>query len=43
VLLGAVVNRLDEVGADLTVVVHAPQGAMQTVELNVQLFPTGSF
>jgi hypothetical protein len=42
VLLGAV-GRLSEVGPDLTVVAHAPQGAMQTVELNVQLFPTGSF
>jgi len=42
VLLGAV-GRLAEVGPDLTVVAHAPQGAMQTVELNVQLFPSGSF
>jgi len=42
VLLGAV-GRLAEVGPDLTIVAHAPQGAMQTVELNVQLFPSGSF
>ena len=41
VLLG-VVNRLSEIGPDVSVVAHAPQGTLQTVELNVQLLSTGS-
>lgn len=37
-----VLNRLDEVGGDVGVVVNAPEGGFQTVELNVQMLPTGS-
>lgn len=36
-----VVNRLDEVGPDLSVVANPPHGGFQTVELNVQLLSTG--
>jgi hypothetical protein len=37
-----VVNRLDEIGSDLSVVINPPSGGLQTTELNVQLLPTGS-
>jgi hypothetical protein len=37
-----VVNRLDEIGGDVSIVANAPSGGFQTVELNVQLLPTGS-
>ena len=37
-----VLNRLDEIGADVSVVANPPSGGFQTVELNVQLLPTGS-
>jgi hypothetical protein len=36
-VLLAVVNSLDEIGADTTVVANAPSGGYQTVELNVPL------
>jgi hypothetical protein len=38
----AVVNRLGEVGSDLSVVTQPPSGGLQTVELNVQLMSVGS-
>lgn len=38
----AVVNRLGEIGPDLSIVCNPPQGGMQTVELNVQLLSVGS-
>lgn len=37
-----VLRRLDEIGGDVSVVTNAPSGGFQTVELNVQLLPTGS-
>jgi hypothetical protein len=37
-----VLNRLDEIGADVGVVANPPSGGLQTVELNIQLLPTGS-
>lgn len=37
-----VLNRLDEIGGDVSVTTNAPSGGYQTVELNVQLLPSGS-
>ncbi|HEX8321640.1 hypothetical protein [Longimicrobium sp.] len=42
ILLEAV-NRLDEIGSDISVVTNAPSGGFQTVELNVQLLAVGTF
>lgn len=36
-------NRLGEVGSDVSIVANAPQGGMQTVEWNVPLISGGSF
>lgn len=36
-------NRLNEVGADVSIVTNSPQGGFQTVELNVPLISGGSF
>jgi hypothetical protein len=41
-VLAEVVNRLDEIGSDTTIVTNAPSGGMQTVELNVPLVSGGS-
>lgn len=41
-ILLAVVNSLDEIGADTTIVTNAPSGGYQTVELNVPLLSGGS-
>lgn len=38
----ATLQRLGEIGPDVSVVTQAPSGGMQTVELNVQLLPAGS-
>jgi hypothetical protein len=41
-ILLAVVNSLNEIGADTSVVTNAPSGGYQTVELNVPLISGGS-
>lgn len=41
-ILLALVNTLDEVGADTSIVTNAPSGGYQTVELNVPLISGGS-
>jgi hypothetical protein len=41
-ILKEVVNSLDEIGADTSVVTNAPSGGYQTVELNVPLLSGGS-
>lgn len=38
-----VVRRLGEIGPDVSVVAQPPSGGLQTVELNIQLLPAGSF
>jgi hypothetical protein len=36
-------TRLDEIGAEVSIVTNPPSGGFQTVELNVQLLAVGSF
>jgi hypothetical protein len=37
------INRLGEIGADVSIVANPPSGGYQTVELNVSLVSGGSF